>query len=109
MTIKRGVVLSVAGVLDLDANQGVLVLPVQDGGVLVNFGVVVHNEEPVLLSDLCGKTEEALATSEISVTSDAQGRLKRVLTIAGNGVILWPKLKQAIGLTTTRAKVTSQL
>ena len=50
MTIKRGVVLSVAGVLDLDANQGVLVLPVQDGGVLVNFGVVIQTRNRCFLS-----------------------------------------------------------
>ncbi|CAN3375988.1 hypothetical protein DIURU_003236 [Diutina rugosa] len=110
MTTKRGVVSSAAGVLNLDTNQELLVpLPVQDGGVSANFGVVIHKEEPVLLCDLCGEAEEASVTSRISVTSNPEGRLKRVSIIAGDCAIPLPKLKQAIELATTRAKVVSQL
>ena len=46
-----GVVLSAAGVLNLDTNQESLVsLPVQDGGVLVNFGVVIQTRNRCFLS-----------------------------------------------------------
>lgn len=110
MSTKRGVVLSAAGVLNLDVNQELLVpLPVQDGGVLANFGVVTHNQQPVLLSDLCGEAEEALVTSRILVTTTGDGRLKRVSLIAGDCAIGLPKLKQAIELAKTRAKEVSTL
>ena len=46
--------------------------------------------------DLCGEAAEALVTSRISVTSDAQGRLERVSIITGDCAIPLYKLKQAV-------------
>lgn len=98
---KRGVVLSLAGTLNLDTNHELMEpIALGDGGQLLNFGVF----DNTLLCDLAGEPEEAAVMSRILVTADTLGRLKRVQMVNGDvdNVINLDQLRQALELAKAR-------